>query len=371
MAFKIKLDNLKKYLSSKGWSSNSFNDKLDTISLTLNGETFTILIPNNENLLDYESRLYSLLTSLSSIESRDKELITSDITNFGYDLLKIRFEAEKTRDGTIPLLDFGNVIEDIQNSITYSACSELDPKSQYTRAYTEAEILRDNCKFAQTEIGSFIITIQVPCDISDKVEIDEEEDEEYLKDLGRRTIVRLISGIDEIDRLNLDDENQFRERYSQKLNKNICEALDDLIVRTECQIEISAKWNSIKAVDNEIISRCVIDPNSSQKFKKMASYLKKIPVDRTMTIRGAIKRLDRDLKNSTNDRTLILYSSDLKRNVRIVLDTQMFKSACDAMKDIAYVEISGHLNKKGLYWWLDEPRNFQVQMTINTDETED
>jgi hypothetical protein len=201
---------------------------------------------------------------------------------------------------------------------------------------------------------------------AEEKEISEGEEEEYLKDLGRKTLIRLMTGIEEVKELDLEDENKFRETYSQKLNKNTCEALDDLLTRTNCQIDISARWNASKPLDTTGLPvHSVIDvSNYSSRFEKMANYLKKIPEEKTISVKGIIKRLDRDLGNEQNN-LLILHSHQLKRNIRVYLDVDRFKMACDAFKDIAYVEITGFLNKKGNYWWLDNPSDFKAQMTMN------
>ncbi|MBI4146121.1 hypothetical protein HY489_02170 [Candidatus Woesearchaeota archaeon] len=362
MPFKLKLVNVHKYLELKGWNRTTFNDKLDTISITLDGEPIQIVIPKYEMLPDYRARIKLLIDSLSSIEDRTVQAIHDDILNVGYDVMKIRFEASKTQEGTIPLNDVIPALQDVKDMLTYGACSILNTKSQYTKPYNEASELIRNCEFAQTEIGSFVIAIRVPSAETYLVNIG--ADQEYLEDLGRKTITRLISGVNDVDGLNLEDEQKFREQYDEKLNKNVCVAISKLIEdENGFNLSITAKWDVTKKPDVAAPSSAEIKATSYKRFNTIAHYLKKIPEEKTLTITGTIRkmqRIDRISRTTEEKRLITVTVPSLKRNVHILLDDEEYKVACNAHRDVKNVTVTGFLNKRRAHWFLDRPKGFKV-----------
>lgn len=98
MEFNLPLKNIRAYLESQGWKIEQFNDNLDRVLLTKEDDTLEMVIPKREGKRDYIQRVRTLIQSLSSIEERKEEKIFTDIYNIGYDLLKVRFDAQRTNN---------------------------------------------------------------------------------------------------------------------------------------------------------------------------------------------------------------------------------------------------------------------------------
>jgi hypothetical protein len=362
MTYKLRLESLKKYLLNKSWNFFSFTEKLSKISLVIEEEKFELIIPNSEEMLDYNSRIKDLICSLSFLEERNQTEIYEEIRNIGFDLMKFRFVAKQTKAGTIPLTDFVGVLNNVRNLITYSACSEIEPRSQYRgKLFSDAKELVENCEFAQTEAGSFVISIRVPLGKTYISKIDEDND--YLRDLGRKTITRIIDGINDAEQLSLDDEAEFRQSYDKKLNKNVCEAISRILIKEEgFDVEINAKWDSSIKPEKDLPKHSKIQSKMHFiKFNKMATYLKKIHEPEEITIYGTIKKLQRQEMDSESEKKLITIDvPSLKRNVYLYLKEDDHKSACNAYRDSSKVKVTGKLNKKTQHWFLDNPTNFNL-----------
>ncbi len=360
MTFKLKLDNIKNYLSKHDWNFISSQDKFIKINKQFE-EQINLLIPNTEDLIDYSSRIKDLIEALAVLENRNPQDIQEEIKNKGYDLMKIRFVANNTKGGTIPLNDFIGVMNNVKKMITFGACSEIQEKSQYRKPFNDAKELVENCEFAQTEAGSFVISIKVPLGRTYLIEID--DDNGYLNDLGRKTVARLIQGIKEVEELEVEDENVFRNDYNKKLNKNVCEAIANLLKdENGFNVNFLVKWDSTELSDQELPIEAEI--KSSQyfkKFNKMANYLKKIPEEETITIMGIIKKLQRQKVDQNTERKLITIDVPaLKRKVYLYLNDEDHRNACNAYREGYKIKVRGLLNKKTQHWFLDNPTNFEI-----------
>lgn len=362
--YKIALKNVHEYLSLKGVVKENFDINFDKIKIQDGEELLEIIIPNRENLIDYHSRINDLIHTISTIENKQVEEIAENLLNIGYDLLKFRFKASSTTDGNIPLLGYTEIIKGIENIMTYGACSVILPKSQYTRPYEEAKELVKNCEVGQTEKGSFVITVRVPLG-QDFLTIEPEEiGEEYLKNFGRRTIWQIISGINEIKSINLDDENSFRENYDEKLSKNICDSMSELLQSENgFDVDINAKLNTFVESEQIMPISAIIESNSDfRKFNLASSYLKKIPEEKNMAVEGLIIRLNDNPQQRNDERKLItLNDPKLKRNIYIHLSEKDYRKACSAHGDGKKIQITGLLNKKQAHWCLDNPTGFKIQ----------
>lgn len=357
----ITVKRLKEYLIHKGWKIDTFSDNLDKIFLE--SEKIAIVIPNKESLLDYQKRINDLLISLSTIEDKEKEDIAESIINFGYDLLKMRFVNNKVKDGAIPLEYANMAIKQIVDVIKYSACSEIFPQSRYKTPYKEARELTKNCELAQTEVGSFIIKIRVPLD--DTYLKKQKTKKEIIEDLGRKTINRLIDGLDEVDKIDLSSESKFKETYDEKLNKNVCDAMSRLLIDKEdgLSLEISARWNTEKELKHKLKSFTKIDSNKYyQKLKKMSVLLEHIPDTKEILIEGKIQDLKRQQEEDVKyeKRLIHLFSTDQKKMIYILLNEGDYKRACDAHRDKKQIKVRGILIQKKGRWFLENPKTFEI-----------
>ena len=357
----ITVKKLNEYLTNKGWKINTFNENLDKIFLEK--EKIEIVIPNKESLLDYQTRIDDLLVSLSTIEDKEKEEIADSIINFGYDLLKMRFANNPVKDGAIPLEYANMVIKQIVDVIKYSACSEIFPQSRYKTPYKEARELIKNCELAQTEVGSFIIKIRIPLD--DTYLKKQKIKKEFIEDLGRKTINRLIDGLDNVDKIDVSSEAKFEETYDEKLNKNVCDAMSRLLVDKEegLSLEISARWNTEKELKQKLKSFTKIDSSKYyQKFKKMGVLLEHIPDTKEILIEGKIQDLKRQQEEDVKyeKRLIHIFSTDQKKMIYILLNEADYKRACDAHRDKKPIKIKGILIQKKGRWFLENPKNFEI-----------
>ena len=363
MTYNLRLVNLKDYLVKKGWTITEYNRLADRITLNSEGEEFEIIIPKREDTPDYNFRIEQLINSLSSIENRGNNQILEEIENIGFDMMQFHFISDKYTAGTMPLTNFAKAIESIDDMIRFEACSELNPLSQYTNPYDEAKGLVANCEIAQTQKGSYIVNVRVPLgETYLKGELQKEQ--EYLRFLGRKTINRLLLGINEAKKINLSNEKSFRETYDKKLNKQSCKAINELIDNLNNSIvEINTKWDFSKPFEIKVPEKTNLSNKDKEIFETMESYLVKIPEDEEKTINGILTDMKRS-KDNEKEQTVTIYDSNLNRNVYVELNEESYERACNLYAKIGNVSVKGILKKKNSKWVLEEYKDFGIQQAL-------
>jgi hypothetical protein len=352
----VNLEALRKYLKSEGWILNK--SKLDNLDEAIKNET-KIFIPNNEEIIDYFEHIQRTIKTLAILKKTKPELILDNMINEGYSTLKFRFDSSNPHLGTIPLIYGEKAVKDIKRILIFSACSAINAKSQYRQPYKEAKILAENCELAQTEVGSFIVSVRVPSEII----MDKKED--HIKNLGINTISQLIGGINEIETLDIKDEKSFKETYDKKLSKNVCDAISELLIKEEgINLDISTQWDPSKKIKLEAQTMRIIAKKYFKKINMISNYLKTIPENENITITGIINKMYiENLINKTQKQSknlIQIRSDDKKRNIKLLVNISNHHKACKAYDEGKIVKVTGVLKKRENSWYLDDAGDLEI-----------
>lgn len=151
----IVLNNFLIYLRMNGWEQIK---KIENPNVLLfsriisNSNSLSLVLPAKESFADYQQRIYSALTLLSSIENRNKELIVKDINECGSDSdkLEIRIISSIADGGSIPLSYASSLIKGLKNLIVSAAYTEEKPQKSFRKVSQKAKNYSDSFKLGQT-----------------------------------------------------------------------------------------------------------------------------------------------------------------------------------------------------------------------------
>lgn len=191
---------IEKYLLFTGWEKDdAFANPRIWVFKNKYDPELTIAVPASEHAKDFYSRVYSLIQTLSIINEKSEQEIDS-LKSAYTDRLQFRIITEESKNGKIPLDFAARCLEGLKDLILYAACAEENAKPVCAKAYNSAKRSLERFQFGQTQIGSFIINIDVQV-------ADEENEQLYLVDAAplpveppeHKIIKRIGTAITQID----------------------------------------------------------------------------------------------------------------------------------------------------------------------------
>lgn len=363
----IKPDFVQSYLTKTGWIKTDYSAR-ENIKYELPNTNAIILLPKNIKALDYSQSLKNVIETLSQIEERSFDIILKNIMNPSVDTLRFRFIGSGADLGSLPLGYTLNAVESIRDALIYSACSELNTKPVFNRALKEATKIVEKSRFGQTELGSFVISVEIPLELpSISVKSDNKssfQEADFFEPIQRRLIARIINSAQKaravaIDGDSIDPQNDFKTN----LNANLADALASLRLDGIDGVELKAVWDkSVPSKDLPNFS-VLIEERTFDSLKSIGNVLRGSISSRFVSLVGKISSLSRygSFEEEEVDNTVIIKTSgvDLPTNIYVALNQQDYLKACDCHRDNKRISINGTLEKTGRTWILTGYENFR------------
>ena len=178
MAGMVNHINFANYLRYLGWKSIKINrDDLIVFQKAIGNNFFQADIPKDRNFSDYAQVMYLAIEEVARYTKRSVEDILLDLINPVSDIVKIRLKNEELEAGSIFVEDAINLYENTKKLIAAAAMDVLNPKPWHRgNVKQEVQDFVSRCRFGQTEIGSYIISVVCPIDKSDQMSLFDEDE---------------------------------------------------------------------------------------------------------------------------------------------------------------------------------------------------
>lgn len=195
---------LSDYLNKAGWNDveNDFGLSYKIFQNYKNDELYQIDVPFLDNCSDYKRLISSALETLSDFESLPIGNVVEKIISQKADIIKIKSSNKNIINGSIPL-DEGLQFFEITKKIIADAASDILVKNKHrTSKYTnDVNNFLSKCRFGQTEIGSYVVSIICPNEEqNDLTEVSLFDSGLVGEGLGRRVIRKVIKSTEEISK---------------------------------------------------------------------------------------------------------------------------------------------------------------------------
>src|SRR6266508_3098096 len=153
------------YLRSHGW--RKVEDIRDVASVWISAppqeQQTEIILPIDRTVGDFAIRMAELMHALTVIEHRAPEEILTDITVAASDVMRLSFAGETYDDGTIPIETGARLVSLTRDVILAAASVSVKPRAVLpTRKPDLAVEFLNKVRLAQTERGSYVLTVQSP-----------------------------------------------------------------------------------------------------------------------------------------------------------------------------------------------------------------
>lgn len=142
----------------------------------------------NRDLLDYQDAMYQAIETVAFVEGQSTEQLLLFLLNPNTDILKIRLDRKNIEAGSILFDDAIRVYENAKKLIAATAQDVLHPKKYHQGRIDDAvSQFINNCKFGQTEIGSYVVSVVCPF-----AELDDAEGYKQLSIFPKRNSVLIL-----------------------------------------------------------------------------------------------------------------------------------------------------------------------------------
>lgn len=345
-----------KYLKDTGWAL--FQTKREDIKIyqfERNDVFFQVIIPMERKLNDYREAMYKAVETVAKVEAKSVEQIMLYLLNPNTDILKIRLEKKDVEAGNILLNDAICVYENAKRLLAATALDILHPKKYHQGRMDDCvQKFLSNCRFGQTEVGSYVISVVCPF-----AELDENEEykqlsifsdeEQCANSLTRKVTSRVMENISliknhidngELDKLILQNEDRI-------ISANFYEALGGLNLDSDgADVEFIAEWSPVVKNASNVRSRVMLTHDYYQPIETAIGKLKG-EANKLTKIVGRIKILNSspDVQKRKKGKITVVYldQDDKRKTVTVNLNKNDYEKAIRAHERGYYVEIVGEM----------------------------
>ena len=346
-----------KYLKDTGWEV--FQSKKTYIKIfqyEKGHDFFQVIIPMEKRLHDYKEAMLKAVETVAKAENRSVEQVLLYLLNPNTDILKIRLDKKDVEAGNILMDDAIRIYDHAKKLLAATALDILHPK-KYHQGRMDDCVLKflAGCRFGQTEIGSYVVSVVCPF-----AELDENEDykqlsifsdeEQCANSLTRQVTNRVMKNIayikeqidnGEMNKLIIQDESQI-------ISANFYEALGGLnLDSSEADVEFIAEWSPIVKNADCAKNRILLTHDYYQPIETTIERLKD-ETNKSTRIIGRIKKLESspDVQKRKIGKITVVYldENDKRKTVTVNLNKNEYDKAIRAHERGFHVEIVGEIS---------------------------
>lgn len=354
------------YLQQKSWKPLGTKPNWAEYSRDEDGEEILLEIPLRASAADYPRATAILLEDLGRLENRPQAEILRDMKSAATDIVRLALDGSATRDGRIPVEAGRRVYGAARDLLLAAACSVLDPRPVFAgRKPEEAMSLLGRARFGQTEVGSFVLTLE--CSVPPRLQqslLPEDGDPEA--PLARKTCVRLAQGLAAAESASgesaaLRDLEPFRLRAGEGVSANLLDAVSDMIEAAGAEtLRASFSFASGRPLTNKVPREAAFTAETSAILREAANRLRAEAIYPASEIYGTVVKLDSENPSAGGEAVVRASWEGRMRKIRVPLSAADYPLAIQAHADRNLVRCTGDLEREGAVWVLRYARDFAI-----------
>lgn len=331
-AARIGYQEVREYLKHRGWVSVPSRRPYVAIFRSPNGGEFEVLLPLERDLADYADAMATVARRAAEFEGRSPSAVLHDFLQPRRDIIRFALDGQAMADGTVGLLDGLGMLSGAKKSLLASACSAKRPAKFHARmALSEADAFVHACHLGQTEIGSFVLTVETPLDIDPTAFVG--------SSFGRRATEYLFASVGRLaDTIRQDAvDSLLQEGTGPVVSANLCEALVELMPKDEsADLRLSSTWSPLLPQNSPIPSVVRIDRDMYETIEELGEKLR--PSDEPLpdTFLGFVTELAGGF----------LPEGEIK--LRVIVDEEMLEARAVLSRADYQIAAQAHLNERAV-----------------------
>lgn len=322
------------------------------------GNTMSIVLPVSDKFEDAPVLVAHAVSVLAELMAEPIANVVRRIRTLRRDVLRVRIMARDSAG--LPLHKLAGLVDQVAAVVSFSASAEKEPQPAFDKQRKIGKEFVERCLFGQTFEGSFGLSIEAPVPAAQPLL-------PSLEPFERRVTARVFRGLDTLRRsLELGDPGLLEEDWKEGLNANMCEAFVQMANLAGDDVLIDPVWSPLVTPPPALarMSPVSIGGHAVELLESVSRGLRTKVHGRDAELTGHIIRLHaRQSKAAGNsvaegEREIVIEGSDGLR-VRLTLDFETYRKACNAHRDGRRVSVTGTLEKPGKYWVLMRPEGFR------------
>lgn len=313
-------------------------------------------VPISKELIDYKQAMYNVVKTISDIEKKSVEQIMLYLLNPNTDILKIRLSKQNIESGTIMFDDAIRLYDNAKKLLAATALDIINPKKiHYGRIDEPVQSFLNQCRFGQTEIGSYVVSVICPfAELSDTDEYKQlsifSDEEQCANSLTRKVTNKLMDNIAYIKNQIDNGEEKVLSNEDVRISSNFFEALNGMNLQSENMfIEFTTEWAPAVKRNRSINNHIKISNDYYQPIKNVIDCIKDKTAKRTEII-GRIKQLSASpiVDKRKDGRIVVVYIDDNNKakSITVNLQKEDYENAVKAHQYGKTVKIIGDLEGK-------------------------
>jgi hypothetical protein len=361
------------YLSSRGWRSKPYGPEG-------NGLLFhhpsmpeaDLLLPLKRDLGDYAARMGELVVTLATIEQRPVQEILNDLSGPTGDVFRLRVAGSVAALGNLPLDEAIKLLDGARQLLWSSAFSIIRPEALHPqRTIKQVDDFLKGCRFGQTERGSFVATIlaPVPPEIQPPLAGLDGGLFELQEPFPRQVTSRLMSSLGLVSQAIQDGQpGQLLNAVTQGISANLCDAL--VMMRPpgdESCLDIRVNWARTRPHLPAGVPQSVSFPQEHfPVIEEVGRQLRTRTTAGPERYRGKVLSVKKALRPLMPEvaawMVMAVDVGGAAARVKVDLRADDFASACDALRNDWWVEVTGTIRHdvKAREYVLSDPSGFRV-----------
>lgn len=346
-----------KYLDETGWECIPLKRNNIKIYQYKRKDIFEqVNVPISKELIDYKQAMYNVVKTISDIEKKSVEQIMLYLLNPNTDILKIRLSKQNIESGNIMFDDAIRLYDNAKKLLAATALDIINPKKiHYGRIDEPVQSFLNQCRFGQTEIGSYVVSVICPfAELSDTDEYKQlsifSDEEQCANSLTRKVTNKLMDNIAYIKNQIDNGEEKVLSNEDVRISSNFFEALNGMNLQSENMfIEFTTEWAPAVKRNRSINNHIKISNDYYQPIKNVIDCIKDKTAKRTEII-GRIKQLSASpiVDKRKDGRIVVVYIDDNNKakSITVNLQKEDYENAVKAHQYGKTVKVIGDLEGK-------------------------
>ncbi|HZM03185.1 MAG TPA: hypothetical protein VFC44_09190 [Candidatus Saccharimonadales bacterium] len=337
------------------------------------GKNVEIILPTVGDESSVARNLASALNTLGALLDRPGAELIRLVQCVDRDIFGAKLADPQAQHGTISLERAVKVIGDLRDLFSYAACTEEDPRTAFAKATGIGAKHTKVCRFGHTFAGSFGFMVESPITVSPAPQLVNAAAAGIPVDAApfeRRVMERIMRGIVFTqEAVASGSPEPLIAKYKAGFNANLCETLMELLQTVdEANTEFSVGWSPEWVAPANIPVSVRLEGKAVKYLESAARYLRSPEQSAELIITGLVialrsKSAPTEVEDDNSPHHVTIEGKEnngAERTVRVSLEPEVYRAACDAHRDGRKVSITGRLEKEGKFWVLMASKDFKV-----------